>query len=81
MRENLCALLGGLWGAFGHLPATAFLLLPCLCSWPVVGWAGVEAVALTVSSLGQEASQRFALPAGGSAGAVKQQNFALSTSG
>lgn len=52
-----------------------------LCSWLEVCWAPVNTPALTVSSLGQEASQRFALPASGLGGAVKQENFLLSTSG
>nr|XP_009937523.1 PREDICTED: protein rogdi homolog [Opisthocomus hoazin] len=34
-----------------------------------------------MSSLGQEASHRFALPAGGSGAAVKQESFVLSTLG
>lgn len=47
----------------------------------MVCWAQADAPALTVSSLGQEASHRFALPTSGSGGAVKQENFVLSTSG
>lgn len=83
MRENPCAPLGGLQEACtkATAPASAFLLLPCLCSWIVVGWAPVDAPALTVSSLAQEAAHRFALPASGSGGAIKQENFALGTSG
>ncbi|XP_023792136.1 protein rogdi homolog isoform X2 [Cyanistes caeruleus] len=46
-----------------------------------VFWAQAHAPALTVSSLGQEASHRFALPTSGSGGAVRQENFVLSTSG
>lgn len=83
MRENPCALLGGLREARtkATAPASAFLLLPCLCSWIVVGWAPVDTPALTVSSLAQEAAHRFALPASSSGGAVKQENFVLGTSG
>lgn len=47
----------------------------------MVYWAQTDVLALTMSSLGQEASHRFALPTSGSGGPVKQENFVLSTSG
>lgn len=86
MRGNPCALPGGLQDArqgdcstISHVPVSVFL--PCVCSWLVVPWAQVDAPALTMSSLGQEASHQFALPTSSSGGAAKQENFVLNTLG